>query len=811
MWLWEWQEGAAASVSTFRTAADLCEEFEGFVFNHNESLLYQWIEEYEPDLFQRIQRLVKAGKWHIMGGWHVQPDCNMPSGESFVRQILLGKTYFLKKFGVEPTTAINFDPFGHTRGLVQILAKGGYDSYLFHRPHALNLPRNEFVWVGYDGSEVMGTRIPAGYGSGLGQARSKIEGALPTFGDRKCNLVAWGVGNHGGGPSRKDIQDINDLVAATTDFDIVHSTPEAYFGQLNEERADLPRVERDLNPWAVGCYTSQVRIKQKHRLLENELYSTEKMVSGAAFQGLMSYPAKDLREAMYDLATCEFHDILPGSSIQQVEDAAIRMLDHGLEILSRIKARAFFALSSGEPKANEGEIPILVYNPHPFKVTMPVECEFMMEDQNWSDSFTLTPVYKDGKPLPSQNIEEDSNVNLDWRKRVVFVAELEPSCMNRFHCILNRVPKRPEPAAEISGDTLTFKTPDLVVVINTQTGLMDKYAVGGMDYIGENAFQPIVMQDDEDSWGMNVTGFRREEGRFTLMSPEEGTAFSGVTARALPSVRVIEDGPVWTVVEAIFEYGSSAACQQYLLPKSGTVVEVRTRVHWNEKTRLLKLSIPMPTGDYRYLGQVAYGVNELPSNGDESVAQKWVAVAAAAGSRALTCINDGIYGSDFSEDGLRLTLLRSPAYSGHPIGERPIVPQDRYLPRIDQGERLYRFWLNAGPAEDRLARIDREALVRNEKPFALSFFPHGGGKEVKPFLTLSDDVVQVTATKQSEDGKALVVRLFEPTGTPRCTTLSLPFANVHFDISLKPFEIKTLRIDLMTGKLTETDLLERPT
>ena len=124
------EEGVAAAVSTFRTAADLCDEFDGFIFNHNESILYQWVEEYEPQLFERIQRLVKEGKWHIMGGWHLQPDCNMPSGESFIRQILLGKTYFAQKFGKEPTTAINFDPFGHSRGLVQILAKSGYDSYL---------------------------------------------------------------------------------------------------------------------------------------------------------------------------------------------------------------------------------------------------------------------------------------------------------------------------------------------------------------------------------------------------------------------------------------------------------------------------------------------------------------------------------------------------------------------------------------------------------------------------------------------------------------------------------------------------------
>ena len=112
--MWEWEEGVAEAISTFRTAVEICEQNDSFVFNHNEVILYKWVNEYDPELFKRIQKLVKAGKWHIMGGWYLQPDCNMPCGESFVRQILLGKAYFKKYFNAEPKTAINFDPFGHT-------------------------------------------------------------------------------------------------------------------------------------------------------------------------------------------------------------------------------------------------------------------------------------------------------------------------------------------------------------------------------------------------------------------------------------------------------------------------------------------------------------------------------------------------------------------------------------------------------------------------------------------------------------------------------------------------------------------------
>ncbi len=133
-WLWEWQEGAAEALALARTVVDICEKYPGFIFNRNEAMFYEWIAEYDPALFKRIGKLVRAGAWHIMGGWYVQPDCNMPAGESFVRQILVGKQYFKRAFGVNVTTAVNLDSFGHSRGLVQILARSGYDSYLFCRP-----------------------------------------------------------------------------------------------------------------------------------------------------------------------------------------------------------------------------------------------------------------------------------------------------------------------------------------------------------------------------------------------------------------------------------------------------------------------------------------------------------------------------------------------------------------------------------------------------------------------------------------------------------------------------------------------------
>lgn len=810
VWLWEWEEGAAEAISTFRAAADFCEEFDGFVFNHNEVILYRWVEEYELALFERIQRLVAQGKWHIMGGWYLQPDCNMPCGESFVRQILAGRIYFREKFGVTPRTAINFDPFGHNRGLVQILRKSGYDSYLFCRPFQNDcpLPSDDFTWVGFDGSEITGHRASNFYNQPLGEAREKAEKWIAANPEKDVGLVLWGVGNHGGGPSRVDLDRLAELMSTSDGRRIIHSSPEHYFDELRERCPNLPKHADDINPWGPGCYTSQVRIKQRHRLLENALYSLEKMVTSAALQGLLEYPKAELNEAIRDLLFSEFHDILPGSSIQPVEDAALRLMDHGLEILSRIRARAFFALAQGQPKVADGQIPILVYNPHPFPVCTVVECEFQLPDAKWGEQFTVPIVHQDGKPIPCQNEQEMSNLNLDWRKHAVFVADLAPSQMNRFDCALEVFHARPKPTLSAKDGLITIKTPSIEALVNCETGLVDTLAVDGFDYLKPNAFKLLAIADNEDPWETRYQSFREVAGAFELMSAEESTRFSGVTQGTLDAVRVIEGGDVRTVVEAMFRYRDSFAIIHYKFPKSGTEVELVLRVHWNEKSTMLKLSVPTVFEEASCLGQVAFGVQEFPATGRENVAQKWLAVSSGADDRALTCINSGTYGSDFADGELRLSLLRSAAYSGHPIGERSIVPQDRYTPRIDQGERIFRFWINAGAMSDRMELIDREALIHNEAPFAMSFCPSGAGEKPQPGITLSDSAVQLVAFKQAEASSDYIARLFEPTGRPRSTEVTIPALDLTWGVALSPFELKTYRIDPTTNSVREVTLME---
>ncbi|MGD8700760.1 MAG: glycoside hydrolase family 38 C-terminal domain-containing protein, partial [Gemmatimonadales bacterium] len=615
VWLWEWPEGAGEALALGRTVCDLCEEFEGFIFNRNEVQFYEWIEEYDAELFERIRCLVASGRWHVMGGWYLQPDCNLPSGESFVRQILIGRRYFRNKFGVQPTTAVNWDSFGHSRGLVQILAKSGYDAYLFCRPkvHEAPLPAAEFTWVGFDGSEVTAAVAQSHYNSAPGETPAKIREWMQRDASKSVVQVPWGVGDHGGGPSRRDLRDIAKLMANTREARIVHSTPERYFADLRAQADHLPRYAGDLNPWAVGCYTSMMRVKRQHRRLENELYLTEKMATTAWAQGLIEYPEAELTAATRALLRNQFHDILPGTSIPSVERSALDDIGHGLAVTARAKTRAFFALAAGQKAGREGEHPILVYNPHPFPLDALIECEMQPAWPDREHLYGVPTVTAGRRKLPAQAEQQESNINEDHRHRIVFAAKLEPGRMNRFDCRFEKIPRKPAPSLQLRDGDFRFKTAELEVIVNARTGLLDRYRVGGHDYLSASALSPLVMQDDADPWGQTVTRFRKSAGRFKAMNQTDAARFAGISASRLPAVRVIEDGPVRAVIEALFRYGDSAICQRYKLPRLGTEVEIETRVYWQEKDRMLKLALPTPWSAGVLLGQVAYGVQKLRS------------------------------------------------------------------------------------------------------------------------------------------------------------------------------------------------------
>lgn len=817
VWMWEKDEGVAEVLSTYRVAADFCEDYPDFIFNHNESVLYQWVEEYDPELFKRIQKLVKEGRWKIIGGFYLQPDCNMPFGEAMVRQALVGRDYFKEKFDVMPKTAINFDSFGHSRGLVQILEKTGYESYIVCRPlqDHCPLPADDFIWEGYDGSKILCHRGYNSYESHRGEADRKIAGYLKTYPDKETGLVLWGIGNHGGGPSRIDYELIEKLKTEVAgECEIIHSYPEQYFEELTNGSAELPTAAKPLHYHSVGCYTSQIRVKQEYRHLENMLLKVEKMMSCAALNGLCKYPEEALDEAWEDLLFTQFHDILPGSSIENAEEAALRQLHHGTEIAERLKIKAFLLMLNGQPKAEDGVIPIFVFNPHPVPVRSIVSCEFNLPDQNKDSSKWAFPrVYRDGKPVLCQVEHEASNFNVDWRKKVVFEAALEPFAMSRFECKVEFWDREPEKALKKQGRDLVFHTEDLDVLISGTTGAIESLSAGGREYLSGASFVPEVFEDDYDSWGNTVKQYAHKAGTFHLMEESRGTDYSGITnGTTVDSLRVIEDGEVRTVVEAVMEYGDTTLCLHYCLPKHGTEIQVELLLNCAEKMKIIKMPVFSKFQDTKYLGQVMYGRDELPVDDMEVVAQRYTVMVSEKEDKAISVVNQGNYGSDCRDGVMRISLLRTPGYSAgcSDFSRRKpeVMEQERYNHFMDQGIRKFSFWINFDKAEERMEAIDTEAAAHNEEPFALSCFPGGGGKEMLPLIRLDQDSVQLTAFKKAAKTENYVIRLFEPAGKEQTCTVEIPVKGLRKEVTLKAFEIKTLVYDVHTQELREADLME---
>ena len=808
VWLWQWESGMTEGISTFRTASDLIDEYPDFIFNHNESLIYEWIEEHEPKLFEKIQKQVAEGRWEIVGGWFLQPDCNIPSGEAIFRQVLRGRIYFYDKFHKVPITAVNFDSFGHAQGLVQMLAKCGYKQYSVIRPGAniYPFPDEAFLWRGYDGkSEIMVHRSDKGYNSVFGDVHRELPEWREKRKDQDSAMYLWGVGNHGGGPSRVDLSDIAKM--KDDGADILHATPDMYFATLDKET--LPVFEKGLNPLMEGCYTSIIRIKQYHRRLENDLVMIEKMASHAKLAGLSTYEKAMIDDAWRDLLFSEFHDSLPGSCIQPVEDDILRMLDHGLEITNKLKAKYFLALTSGQEKIKDPDtVPVFVYNPHPFPYTYPIDLEFLLPKQLWHKKFSNPIVYRDGKRVPSQQAKESANFYMDWCKRVIFTDTLPAATITRFDIHFETLDVRPAPTTtrERWNPCLVIPTAKGKVAINTRTGLCDSFEVDGKEFIKPGACGIEVYEDSYNCWeGKGVLDLRQPHGRFNLMTKGEATDFAGVKGALVDPVRIVEEGEIYAIIEADFAYNKSRLLMRYLVDKLTGALEVEVRVFYAENEKRLKLALTTTLENGEYIGQTIFGREKLDVRFHDVVSQYFEVIA--EDEHALLMLDDGIYGSHYRNGKATLTLVRSAGYgAGNSAWGAPFY-DTMYQQRMDQGERRYRFKFIGGKREEILLRADREAIMFNQKAYALPFCPSGKGEKPKALIEIDKENVTLSCFKQSErDENAYVLRIFEAQGIETTAHITLPILDLTLDTFLTPFEIKTFKIE--NGTITETDMLE---
>lgn len=774
VWQWDWNEGATAALSTFYAACEIAEEYD-YIFCHNEALLYEFVETYDPALFERIKGLVKAGKWHIMGGWYVQPDCNIPSGEGFVRQIESGLSYFKEKFGVLPTVAVNFDSFGHTQGLVQILSKCGYEGYICCRPmpELMKLPANHVEWKGFDGSSVHAARFEDAciYTSGLGTAVADIKRKMKPWEGDDVAFALWGVGNHGGGASRKDLKDIQAFAAEQKEqgVSVFHSTPEAFFA------ASKSSVTWDaaLQPCFVKCYTSIARLKRRYAEVENKLLMTEKICAYAASEGVYDYDLAAFDDAQKRMAMVQFHDVLSGTCIIEGEKSSMQKLDYALELLDKEFTKAFMSLCRDYEKAVPLKYPIFVYNPTPHAEEAVFTGDFFLLNGMCSETkgYEFT-VKRDGVPVPFQVVKESSCINMDRSKRIAVKATLNPLSMTRFDVEVRVGQKK---LLDRTPQTEFVTKQGTRAVFDPEGGALSSYAVDGKEYLRGSAFTPVVYDDNPDPWGWHM----RTVGK-NYRTPDCKT-----------SLRVIERGDLLTTVESVYDTGKSDIRVAYTLYKDFDYIDVTANVTWNDEGKGLKLAIPVAELG-RFLGQTSFGT-QIYSENLEECSQRFVGIQ--AGDKVLTVFKDGTYGCSLEDGVLYITLLNGSVYCAHPIGGLPIIDEERFNRYIDIGRHEFTFRLELCDQAD----LEHKAASFTQKPYALNFYPHGTGmRHETSAVTVSDKAVSLSCFRKTDED-TYMVRLINNTEEGRTCDCTMFGKSLTLDFG--KFEVKTLLYK--DGELTE--------
>ncbi|MCC6396905.1 MAG: alpha-mannosidase [Bacteroidetes bacterium] len=774
VWQWRWEEGASEAVTTFAIAARLLREYPEFVFTHNESILYRWVQILDPSLFAEIQSLVREGRWCIGGGWDLQPDVNMPGTEAIIRHIAEGRRFFREHFGAAPRVAYNFDSFGHSGGLPQLLKQAGYSMYVHMRPEQkdLPLPSDLYRWQGVNGSEVAAYRIPfPAYNTFPGTAVERIQQAAEiALRLHRDTPVFWGMGDHGGGATKADLEQIRELIRRETRVTILHSSPERFYEAIKDHIPSAPVVRGDLQRVFTGCYTSMARLKRRMHTNLGEILQAEGARSASWWLRGQEFPADTLRDAWRDHLFNDFHDILPGSSIEPGELDALDLYGRSSETHRRIRLAAVAGFAPG--KAEPIQIPLTVLNVNPGGAHLPVEVEYMIDHLpkfkgTWhARLFTL-----DGAEVPVQEEAAEMLLLVDqWRRKLCFSTPLPHVGAAHF-----RVEMHEGPCARQSAK------PAVDHAINSSTGRVTSLKTGdGRELLAGELLRALVVTDDADSWGMERWHYHDIVGEF---------------APVPQALATVESGPVRTIREAVYEYGSSKIIARTLSYAAFPFLEFRLRIHWNEERMRLKLCVPTRIAASTALCEIPGGVLERPADGEEHTHGRWMLLEGPVDGKpaSLAIVNNGQHGFDVSNGEVRLSVLRSVPYCyehSFKLGEHP------YRKVMDIGVHEIRLLVAGGDPQELLPGLATMADWLIAPPYALAHYPLGTGTPARQeLLRLEPASLRLLACKQSWDGKALIVRIHETTGRGAKGTLRMLRPDVSIGLDLRPGEITTLRIE----------------
>ncbi|HEX8355370.1 MAG TPA: glycoside hydrolase family 38 C-terminal domain-containing protein [Pyrinomonadaceae bacterium] len=787
-WLWPWRDGSNLVLTTMRSALDRMKETPDFRYTHSSSAHYAWAERADPRMFAEIRERVREGRWEPIGGWPVEPDCNIPSTESIARHCLYGKNYFQRALAADIQIGFNPDSFGHPAGLPTLLRAAGYRYYVFMRPqeHEMKLPLL-FWWEGPDGSRVLALRIRRGYSEGAHRLRLAAENNFqPGFNHAAFFL---GVGNHGGSVTKEQIRQVVEMRSDRTLPELRFSTVREFFAAVEASPAfaGLPVVRGELQYHSRGVYSAHGEVKQLNRRAERWLGRAETVSLAASLAHGREYPAREYADAWHKVLFNQFHDVMAGTALYTAyrdtrdqmgaaSDAALTNTVGALESLARrVDTRA----------VREGAV--FAFNPLPWPRKALVE--YHTERNPGLNPWIPVPAgvvpithleAKDGGKTPLQFRPSDSMTQV--YPRISAWVDL-PACGYKVFEVAH---------AETPPETPPYR--DFFTFNEEGFGISSLKAADGRELLAAPVGL-VVISDPSDTWGHGVVSYRQEAGRPRFVSAQR-----------------MEDGPVMRLTRQRARWQNSEIVLDVAHYKALDAVELRFYIDWHEREQILKLEVPTALASPRAFAKVPGAVAERPTTGAEEPYQDWVAVQGRVAGEEYTVglVNDSTYSYDCKGGVLRTILVRSAPFARHDPHQPPHNDAGAWQ---DQGRQERRFWLVRGKGALAALELDRLALeMQTPAEYVMDSAHEGTEPWERSFLSVSPGTVEVLALKRAEAGEGAVVRVQERAG--RATELRVESAALGLShrAQLRPWEVKTLLVEAQPGgpaRVREVSLLER--
>jgi alpha-mannosidase len=785
VWLWPVRDGIAETLTTLQSAVDRAAENPDFTFTRSSSCTYQWAKEMDPVLYESIRDLVKQGRWEVVGGWIEQPDCNLPSAESFIRQGLYGKAFFEREFGSAGRTGIGYNPdsFGHCGGLPQLLAHTDFDGYAFMRPQPHDNPDLPllFWWESQDGSRVLGCRIPTQYSQSYAANADDIERSIRhaaehNFVDGFDHAPQWfGVGNHGGGPTREHIARIKELQQDDSLPEIRFSSVRNFMEAVRQSPAakDLKVVRNELGYVLRGCYSATGEVKQLHRFSEKALYAAESL--DVLANGSSADPTV-LADAWWKLLFNEFHDILAGTCTPNCQAETRQRFGSTLDSARDQRMKAAFRMARRVDTRTEKGSVLFAANPLPWPRTAVVQLDCFMQPHGREDITHLET--RDGQEITIQWATADANFGpwgLKWGKLTAAV-DLPAGGYQTFRVAtrpLAQAVKAHDPAADEENAQLAKFEEEDIRIDTTRDPALSRWTHDILGELLSAEVGTVVIEDKENTWGFGVDQYATELGRPGIVETE-----------------TLEEGPVLKIVRQKTKWQSSEIWMDVVTTAHSPAIELRFRINWQEKRQILKLDLPTRLTDSQLRVKMPAETVARPADGLEYPCHDWIALSGQLDGReaAIGLINDSSYSYDATDGRLRMILTRGCALAEHPPFE---YKDERNIPFLDQGWQERRFLLVAGEGLEDL-HLDR--LAQEFQIPAESMFDNGHpGTEPwqASFLSVEPATVEVLALKAAEDGNGTLLRLRETTGEP--VNAKVHFQGKDSQLPLQPFELASFR------------------